>query len=99
MYDYLPGAESLHSRHLQGGRRARAVQEDLLWDYLIQLVATLRVVHSAGLALHCLQPSKILVTGYGRSVLMFGVSSDGSDGSVCVCVCVCVCVPSALGWE
>lgn len=66
VYDYIPGADTLHSRHLQGGRRARAVQEDLLWDYLIQLVAAIRAVHGAGLALHCLDSTKILVTGVGR---------------------------------
>lgn len=66
VYDYIPGADTLHSKHLEGGRRARAVQEDLLWDYLIQLVAAIRVVHGAGLALHCLNPSKILVTGLAR---------------------------------
>lgn len=42
------------------------MQEDLLWDYLIQLVAAIRVVHGAGLALHCLNPTKILVTGLAR---------------------------------
>ena len=66
VYDYLPGAETLHSRHLQHGRRARAMQEDLIWDYLIQLVSALRVVHGAGLALHCVEATKILVTGCGR---------------------------------
>lgn len=66
VYDYLPGADTLHSRHLQSGRRARAMQEDLLWDYLIQLVAAIRAVHGAGLALQSLAPTKILVTGLTR---------------------------------
>jgi PAB-dependent poly(A)-specific ribonuclease subunit 3 len=87
VYDYLPGADTLHSRHLQSGRRARAVQEDLLWDYLIQVVAGIRVVHGAGLSLHSLDPTKILVTGSGSprlclncagvmDILSFDVSSS-----------------------
>ena len=35
VYDYLPGAETLGSRHLQGGRRARVLEEDLIWTYIV----------------------------------------------------------------
>ena len=66
VYDYLPGAETLDSRHLQGGRRARALPESLLWDYIVQLAAAVRAVHTAGLALYTLDSTKILVTGSGR---------------------------------
>ena len=66
VYDYVPGAETLQARHLTGGHRARALQEDLLWDYVIQLVAAVRAVHGAGLALHSIGTSKMLVTGSGR---------------------------------
>jgi PAB-dependent poly(A)-specific ribonuclease subunit 3 len=65
VYDYLPGAETLDSRHLQGGRHARALPESLLWDYIVQLAAAVRAVHTAGLALYTLDSTKILVTGSG----------------------------------
>ena len=66
VYDYLPGAETLDSRHLQGGRRAGALQENLLWDYVVQMTAAIRAIHTADLALYTLDPTKILVTGTGR---------------------------------
>ena len=68
VYDYLPGSETLDSRHLQRGHRVCVVGEDLLWDYLIQLVAVLRVVHGAGLAVLSLDSTKILVTGSARYI-------------------------------
>ena len=66
VYDYLPGAETLDSRHLQSGRRARALSESLLWDYVVQLAVAVRAVHTAGLALYTPNSTKVLVTGSGR---------------------------------
>lgn len=37
--------------------------EDLLWEYVIQLVSALRVVHSSGLALGCIHGTKVLLSG------------------------------------
>lgn len=70
VYDYLPGAETLDYRHLHGGRRARALEESLLWDYIVQLAAAVRAVHTAGLSFCSLDSTKILVTGSGRSALL-----------------------------
>ena len=42
------------------------VAEDLLWEYVIQLVSALRVVHGAGLALRCIDSTKVLLTGRQR---------------------------------
>lgn len=63
VYDYLPGAETLRSKHLQGGRRASTVEEDVLWTYTVQLATAIRSIHSAGLAVYTINPSKILLTG------------------------------------
>ena len=43
-----------------------ALPEDLVWDYVIQLVSALRLVHGNHLALRCVDPSKVLVTGKDR---------------------------------
>jgi len=50
----LPGASST-----DGGR----LSEALIWMYVIQLTSALRHIHSSGLALRALDPTKILVTG------------------------------------
>lgn len=41
--------------------------EDLVWDYVIQLVSALRLIHSNGLALRCIDATKVLLTGQHRS--------------------------------
>lgn len=40
--------------------------EDLVWEYVIQLVSALRLVHSANLALRCIHPTKLLLTSPHR---------------------------------
>ena len=40
--------------------------EDLVWEYIVQLASALRLIHGNHLALRCLDPSKILVTGPRR---------------------------------
>ncbi len=72
VYDYHPGAETLYSRHLQQGRRAGWLPEDLVWEYVIQLVSLLQVVHSSGLAFRCIDSTKVLVTGRKRFVRAIG---------------------------
>lgn len=42
------------------------VPERVLWSYACQLASLLRVVHDAGLAARCLEPSKVLCTGQHR---------------------------------
>ena len=46
--------------------------ESLLWSYIIELCSALRSVHSAGLAVRALDPSKVLVTSRGRLRLCGG---------------------------
>ena len=43
-----------------------SLPEDLVWDYIIQLVSALRLVHGNNLALRCVGPTKILLTGKQR---------------------------------
>ncbi|XP_066590957.1 PAN2-PAN3 deadenylation complex subunit pan3 [Prorops nasuta] len=40
--------------------------ESLIWSYIIQLTAALRVIHAAGLAYRCLDPTKVLLTSRTR---------------------------------
>lgn len=40
--------------------------ESTLWSYAIQLTGALRVIHGAGLACRCLDPSKVIITNRNR---------------------------------
>ncbi|XP_014487952.1 PREDICTED: PAB-dependent poly(A)-specific ribonuclease subunit PAN3 isoform X2 [Dinoponera quadriceps] len=40
--------------------------ESVIWSYIIQLTAAFRVVHAAGLAYRCLDPTKVLLTSQTR---------------------------------
>ena len=40
--------------------------ESVIWSYIIQLTAALRVTHAAGLAYRCLDPTKVLLTSRTR---------------------------------
>ncbi|XP_017764887.1 PREDICTED: PAB-dependent poly(A)-specific ribonuclease subunit PAN3 isoform X2 [Eufriesea mexicana] len=40
--------------------------ESVIWSYIIQLTAALRVIHAAGLAYRCLDPTKVLLTSQTR---------------------------------
>lgn len=77
VYDFHPLATTLYMEHmtvkpLQPDRRGRLqpasmhVPERVLWSYLCQLGALLRVIHTAGLAARCIEPSKVLRTAQNR---------------------------------
>ena len=51
---------------------AGMLAESLLWSYIIELCSALRCVHSAGLAVRAMDPSKVLVTSRGRLRLCGG---------------------------
>lgn len=40
--------------------------ESVIWSYIIQLTAAFRVIHTAGLAYRCLDPTKVLLTSRTR---------------------------------
>lgn len=46
--------------------------ESMLWSYIIELCSALRSVHSAGLAVRAMDPSKVLLTSRGRLRLCGG---------------------------
>ena len=52
--------------HLLDALPAGCLPEDLVWDYVIQLVSALRLIHSSGLALRCIDATKVLLTGRHR---------------------------------
>lgn len=62
--------------HLQGPPRTPPIPERVLWTYLIQLANAIKAVHSAGLAVRCLDPSKILLTGHNRVRINCGAVLD-----------------------
>ena len=74
-YDYHPLAKTLQEKHF-GGRSGNTaswgsgVPETLLWSYVIQIGSALRQIHSASLAARVILPSKILVTGKNRYILI-----------------------------
>ncbi|QRV95538.1 Tyrosine kinase domain protein [Ceratobasidium sp. AG-Ba] len=42
------------------------VDERLVWTYLLQLASAIRAAHGRNLAIRCLDPRRVLVTGIGR---------------------------------
>ncbi|KAE8249435.1 hypothetical protein A4X03_0g6610 [Tilletia caries] len=98
--DYHPLATNLLQEHLQPKpprvdprtNRLQAanmqIPERTMWSYLVQLTGALRAVHRAGLAVRCLEASKVLRTGQNRiriggcsifDVLQFDPSSSGPN--------------------
>ncbi|XP_043465158.1 PAN2-PAN3 deadenylation complex subunit pan3 [Leptopilina heterotoma] len=43
-------------------QHSNLLPESVIWSYIIQLTAALRVIHAAGLAYRCLDPTKVLLT-------------------------------------
>jgi PAB-dependent poly(A)-specific ribonuclease subunit 3 len=43
--------------------------ENLLWAYIVQLSSVIRTIHSAGLSVRCLNPSKILLISRTRPAI------------------------------
>jgi PAB-dependent poly(A)-specific ribonuclease subunit 3 len=75
VYDFHPDSTTLFDDHLNieapmlsmGRRRVgMPVHERLLWSYIIQIANAIKAVHSSGLAVRNLDPTKILITGKNR---------------------------------
>ncbi|KAL0091718.1 hypothetical protein J3Q64DRAFT_1846468 [Phycomyces blakesleeanus] len=79
VYDYHPCAMTLFDAHFSPqahtammaqrqaiGSNTMLVPETTLWSYITQITSALKVIHTAGLALRTLEPSKILMTGKNR---------------------------------
>ena len=64
VYDYHAGADTLLHRHFS--QKSQPLSESLIWQYIIQLTSALRTLHHSGLAVRCIDMSKVLVLGSNR---------------------------------
>jgi PAB-dependent poly(A)-specific ribonuclease subunit 3 len=70
--NYHPLSKTLVEAHFSNtnryGSRANSnnIPEHVLWSYTVQLANAIKSVHSANLAVRCMEPSKILVTDKAR---------------------------------
>jgi PAB-dependent poly(A)-specific ribonuclease subunit 3 len=67
VYNYHPLSKTLVETHFTGNNRfgnrnSGTVPEQVLWSYIVQLGSAIRAVHSANLAVRCMDPSKVIVT-------------------------------------
>lgn len=80
-YDYHPNSQTLFDQYLRpkqpafpqsrfGGATNVAIPEATLWSFIIQIAGAIRAAHEAGLAIRTIDPTKILVTGKNRYVLI-----------------------------
>jgi PAB-dependent poly(A)-specific ribonuclease subunit 3 len=69
--DYHPLSKTIAEHHLGsanrfGTRPSLIVGEQVLWGYIVQLASAIKSVHSANLAVRCMEPSKVLLTDKNR---------------------------------
>ncbi|KAF4634548.1 hypothetical protein G7Y89_g3563 [Cudoniella acicularis] len=69
--NYHPLSKTLVEHHFTntnrfGNRVAQTVPEPVLWSYIVQLASAVKSVHSANLAVRCMDPSKVILTDKGR---------------------------------
>ncbi|CAI5759803.1 unnamed protein product [Candida verbasci] len=66
IYDYFPNSITVYENHKKG-LKLEPVTEDLLWNYLIQLINAIKFVHENNLAVKSsLNLSKIIITNKDR---------------------------------
>lgn len=76
VYDFHPNSANLEEEHLNPEMMALTprrksglpIPERLLWSYITQIANALKAVHSSGMALRGLDPSRIILTGKNRQV-------------------------------
>ena len=68
VYDYHAGAETLLHKHFN--HKSLPLSEAVIWQYVIQLTSALRTLHHSGLAVRCVDMSKVLVLGSNRYVIV-----------------------------
>jgi PAB-dependent poly(A)-specific ribonuclease subunit 3 len=72
VYNYHPLSKTLVEHHFTstnrfGNRAANtAVPEQQLWSYIVQIASAIKSVHTASLAVRCMDPSKVILTEKGR---------------------------------
>lgn len=69
--DYFPLSKTLVEHHFTstnryGARMSSTVPEKVLWGYIVQIASAIKSVHSANLAVRCLDPSKVILTDKSR---------------------------------
>ncbi|KAI8907247.1 kinase-like domain-containing protein [Gorgonomyces haynaldii] len=64
VYDYHPLSKTLAEKFLD--KEAKPVPEPVLWSFICQITAAVKVVHHAKLAVRTLDPTKILVSQTSR---------------------------------
>jgi PAB-dependent poly(A)-specific ribonuclease subunit 3 len=77
VYDFHPNSTTLEEEHLNPEMMAMTprrkspppIPERLLWSYITQIANAIKAIHSSGMALRGLDPSRIILTGKNRSVL------------------------------
>jgi serine/threonine protein kinase len=76
VYDFHPNSATLEEEHLNPEMMAMTprrkspppIPERLLWSYITQIANAIKAVHSSGMALRGLDPSRIILTGKNRYV-------------------------------
>jgi PAB-dependent poly(A)-specific ribonuclease subunit 3 len=86
-YDFHPASKTLFEAHLSApmlNGAPQAIPERTLWSYIAQLANGLKAIHTAGLAARIIEPTKIILTGKNRCVLIAKSSfrSRGTEQSV-----------------
>lgn len=69
--DYFPLSKTLVEHHFTntnrfGHRISNTIQEKVLWGYITQIASAIKSVHSANLAVRCMDPSKVILTDKSR---------------------------------
>lgn len=64
VYDYHAGADTLLHKHFN--HKSLPLSEAVIWQYVIQSTSALRTLHHSGLAVRCIDMSKVLVLGSNR---------------------------------
>ena len=74
VYDFHPNSITLEEEHLNPEMMAMTprrkspppIPERLLWSYITQIANAIKAIHSSGMALRGLDPSRIILTGKNR---------------------------------
>ena len=71
VYDYFPLSKTLVEEHSPTPNRygrtvTTMVPDTILWSYIVQLSSAMSRIHAAGLAVRCMDPSKIILTDKNR---------------------------------
>ncbi|CAG8536238.1 2113_t:CDS:10 [Paraglomus brasilianum] len=73
VYDYHPLSQTLFNKHFSPQSQMHpssvnglAIPEKLVWSYICQIAAAIKTIHSSGLAVRTIEPTKILLTSKNR---------------------------------